>query len=130
MYVFNIYISTPLAACRWYCSVKVILSFVGFPSWFPEQTEKSVKVREGEAKAREAQLKRLAGQSKTLTEQFTQKQLLLEAIQTEVSCESLSWLTGLSIPGSARSSTAASLNTPYSCSSSPRKKRLSVALSP
>lgn len=76
--------------CRWYCSVEVILYFVGFISWFLEQTEKSVKVREGEAKAREAQLKRLAAQSKTLTEQFTQKQLLLEAIQTEVSWESFS----------------------------------------
>lgn len=51
------------------------------------QTEKSFKVREGEAKAREAQLKRSAPQPKTIKGQFTQKQLLLEAIQTEVRCE-------------------------------------------
>ena len=42
-------------------------------------------MREGEAKAREAQLKRSVPQPKTPKGQFTQKQLLLEAIQTEVS---------------------------------------------
>ena len=43
-----------------------------------------MEVREGEAKAREAQLKRSVPQPKTPKGQFTQKQLLLEAIQTEV----------------------------------------------
>lgn len=43
-------------------------------------------MREGEAKAREALLKKSVPQPKTPTKgRFTQKQLLLEAIQTEVS---------------------------------------------
>eukprot|EP00903_Cladosiphon_okamuranus_P012224 g11464.t1 len=55
------------------------------------KTEKSLEVREGEAKAREAQLKRSAPQpKKTLKGQFTQKQLLLEAIQTEQ--ENMRWI--------------------------------------
>lgn len=60
-----------------------------FPNltFFVCKTEKSFKVREGEAKAREAQLKRSTPQPKTIKGQFTQKQLLLEAIQTEVRCE-------------------------------------------
>ena len=51
-----------------------------------------MKVREGEAKAREAQLKRATPQPKTLKGQFTQKQLLLEAIQTEVRWRAVSGL--------------------------------------
>ncbi|CAM9331987.1 unnamed protein product, partial [Choristocarpus tenellus] len=53
------------------------------------KTEDSIKVRQGEAKARAAQLKRLKSQPK-LKGQFTQEQLLLEAIQTEQ--ENVRWL--------------------------------------
>ncbi|CAB1110428.1 unnamed protein product [Ectocarpus sp. CCAP 1310/34] len=55
------------------------------------KTEKSLEVREGEAKAREAQLKRSTPQrKKAIKGQFTQKQLLLEAIQTEQ--ENMRWI--------------------------------------
>ncbi|CAM9334426.1 unnamed protein product, partial [Hapterophycus canaliculatus] len=55
------------------------------------KTEKSLEVREGEAKAREAQLKRSVHQPKKAVKgQFTQKQLLLEAIQTEQ--ENMRWI--------------------------------------
>ncbi|CAM9144418.1 unnamed protein product, partial [Pylaiella littoralis] len=55
------------------------------------KTEKSLEVREGEAKAREAQLKRSTPQlKKTLKGHFTQKQLLHEAIQTEQ--ENMRWI--------------------------------------
>lgn len=48
------------------------------------QTQKSVEEREGEARAREALPKRPTGQPKKLQGQFTQEQMLAEAIQTEV----------------------------------------------
>ncbi|CAM9530187.1 unnamed protein product [Laminaria digitata] len=54
------------------------------------KTEKSLEVREGEAKAREALLKKSVPQPKTPKGQFTQKQLLLEAIQTEQ--ENMRWI--------------------------------------
>ncbi|CAN0214025.1 unnamed protein product, partial [Discosporangium mesarthrocarpum] len=54
------------------------------------KTAVSIKVRQGEAKARAEQTKKAKPQMKQPTGQFTQEQLLLEAIQTEQ--ENARWL--------------------------------------